>query len=268
MEHKPDIQQKEKPRLRLPFVKRKVDVWEWIYDHRVGLCVTVIAYLLMGIAFVSAKIIVGRQSMVNTIIIDIEPEEQKKREKIAEEIRRLQENIDYSSVKNLSSNENAKLDAGLRDDRKTRADDIYREAEAVQERMRASADAYNRGLREEQEMIAARRARNSGDDGKGQTREDRKVKGKVTVSFSLEGRNSVYLHVPAYLCEGGGEVVVAITVNRNGKVTGASVVRGESSSDECLTEMAVNAARRSRFNVSSSAPDPQKGSISYIFIPQ
>ena len=268
MDHTPEIQPKEKPRIVLPFVKRKIDVWEWVYDHRIGLCVMVIAYLLMGIAFVSAKIIVGRTSMANTIIINIEPEETQKQEKIEEEIKRMQENIYYSSVRNLASNENAKLDANLRDDRRTQADELYEEAEKVQERMRASADTYNRGLREEQEMIASHRAKSGGSGNKSQKREDRKVKGNVTVSFSLAGRHSVYLHVPAYLCEGGGEVEVTISVNRNGAVIGASIVRDKSSSDECLREMALNAARRSRFNVSSSAPDPQSGTISYIFIPQ
>lgn len=45
----------KRPRLRLPFEKRKQDAGSWTYDHRIGLCVTLIAYLVLMIAFVSSK---------------------------------------------------------------------------------------------------------------------------------------------------------------------------------------------------------------------
>ena len=74
-----------------------------------------------------------------------------------------------------------------------------------------------------------------------------------------------YLAVPAYKCEGGGEVVVEITVNRAGDVTNARVVEG---GDECMRSSALGSARRSRFNIDDSAPARQQGTITYIFIPQ
>ena len=92
-------------------------------------------------------------------------------------------------------------------------------------------------------------------------------KGRVLVSYSLPGRTDVYLHTPAYQCEGGGEVTVAITVNRNGKVTAASLKETTTSSN-CINETAVTAARNSRFNVDGSAADRQSGTITYIFVPQ
>jgi TonB family protein len=87
------------------------------------------------------------------------------------------------------------------------------------------------------------------------------------VSFSLVDpvRMSRHLEVPAYRCEGGGEVVVAITVDRDGKVVGA---RAREGGDECMRECAVESARRSRFNIDPSAPARQTGTITYIFIPQ
>ena len=78
-------------------------------------------------------------------------------------------------------------------------------------------------------------------------------------------RTSRYLAVPAYKCEGGGEVVVEITVNRAGDVTNARVVEG---GDECMRSSALGSARRSRFNIDDSAPARQQGTITYIFIPQ
>ena len=78
-------------------------------------------------------------------------------------------------------------------------------------------------------------------------------------------RTSRRLVVPAYRCEGGGEVVVAITVDRGGEVTAARVERG---GDECMRETALQAARGSLFNIDASAPARHNGTITYIFIPQ
>ena len=142
---------------------------------------------------------------------------------------------------------------------KVQADyDAAAEAEA---RMRANREAYEQGLAEER---AIRQRRGAGEDSEHQ---DRKVKGRVTVSFSLTDpvRTSRYLAVPAYKCEGGGEVVVEITVNRAGDVTNARVVEG---GDECMRSSALGSARRSRFNIDDSAPARQQGTITYIFIPQ
>lgn len=78
-------------------------------------------------------------------------------------------------------------------------------------------------------------------------------------------RTSRSLNIPAYRCEGGGDVVVEITVNRAGEVVNARV---QSGGDECMRESALRAARVSRFNIDQSAPARQQGTITYIFIPQ
>ena len=38
-----------RPRLKLPFDNRKEDAGVWAYDHRIGLCVTIIAYLVLSL---------------------------------------------------------------------------------------------------------------------------------------------------------------------------------------------------------------------------
>ena len=161
-----------RPKLRLPFDNRREDAGEWAFDHRAGLCVTLIAYLLLAIAFVGA---------------------------------------------------------GLAE-----AEAIRRRRERTDERGESS---------------------------------DRKVQGRVTVSFSLVDpvRHARHLVVPAYQCEGGGEVVVRITVNRAGEVTHASVASG---GDDCMRETAVRAARNSVFDINDAAPARHTGTITYIFIPQ
>jgi hypothetical protein len=106
------------------------------------------------------------------------------------------------------------------------------------------------------------------DNGKGESKkQDTKRKGTVTVSFSLKNptRYSRHLVKPAYRCEGGGEVVVAIIVNQRGEVTQAWI---ESGGDECMRQTAIQSARGSRFDINKSAPTKQQGTITYIFIPQ
>ena len=50
-----------RPRIKLPFDNRREDVGSWTYDHRIGLCITLIAYLALMIVFVSSKIVVFPQ---------------------------------------------------------------------------------------------------------------------------------------------------------------------------------------------------------------
>ena len=254
----------KRPRLRLPFEKRKQDAGSWTYDHRIGLCVTLIAYLVLMIAFVSSKIVVGRKPHTQGMYIDLQTlaeleQERDRLERLARE-RQEKDPIDWRSIQNQVSNENA-LNEKLRDDRGTNAAALNDAAAAAEERMRANREAYEQGLAEER---AIRQRRGAGEDSEHQ---DRKVKGRVTVSFSLKNpvRQSVDLSVPAYRCEGGGEVVVAIVVNRAGEVVSARVAEG---GDDCMREAALHAARVSSFNIDSSAPARQQGTITYTFIPQ
>ncbi len=253
-------------RLRLPFEKRRSDWGAWAYDHKAGIFVTVIVYLLLAIAFVSARIVIRKELPPQGFLIELEavPEEKQPESEPDEAVQRELSPEDFRDVRNLSSNENARLDAGLKDAKGTQAGEIYDEANALQERLNASRAHYEQGLSEAEAILKNRNETRQGTD---ERPEDVRVKGKVTVSYSLEGRQAVYLPVPAYRCEGGGEVTVNITVNRNGAVTNTAAARG-SSNDPCLLETALQYAAMSRFNVDGTAPDRQTGTITYVFIPQ
>ena len=184
------------------------------------------------------------------------------------------ERSDYRDVRNLVSDENGRNESvgersassgNLSEATEEFMESLDEEAAAVRGRMQASREAFERGRREEREMIARHKAQREAKDGEKPS--GVKQKGRVLVSYSLPGRTDVYLHTPAYQCEGGGEVTVAITVNRNGKVTAASLKETTTSSN-CINETAVTAARNSRFNVDGSAADRQSGTITYIFVPQ
>ena len=107
----------------------------------------------------------------------------------------------------------------------------------------------------------------SNSNDKPQERQDSKYKGGVTVRFEFRDpvRTSRDLVVPAYKCESGGQVVVAVVLNTGGEVISARVTSG---GDERMREEALKAARASLFNIDSSAPARHSGTITYTFIPQ
>lgn len=255
-----------RPRLRLPFDNRRQDAGEWAFDHRAGLCLTLIAYLVLMIAFVSSKIVVGRPAGEQGFYIDLttlaELEAEKNRLEREIQERRQQETFDFGKVSNKVSNDNM-LDETLRDDRGTRTAELNASAAAVGDRMRANREAYEQGLAEADAIRVGEE--NPADEGA--KRQDVKIKGSVTVRFDLKNptRTERHLVIPAYLCEGGGEVVVAVTVNPNGEVVASKVLQG---GDDCMRETALRAARQSTFNIDPKAPARQTGTITYLFIPQ
>lgn len=254
------------PRLRLPFEKKASDPGEWSYDHRAGICITLIVYLVLAILFVWWKIEVGAQAGATHILIDMDMF-QEEEQLTPEEMEMLRTQMDdFRDVQNQVSNENAELNAQLRDAKGINASDLYDEANSLDDKMRANREAYEMGLKEQEN--SQNTPKTGSEDGDKQ--QDTKVQGRVTVSFSFTNpvRTSVNLVVPAYKCEGGGEVVVNAILDTSGKVSSASVDKALSTPDNCMQNAALNAARRSRFNIDGSAPSKHKGTITYIFIPQ
>lgn len=85
------------------------------------------------------------------------------------------------------------------------------------------------------------------------------------VTASLEGRESVSLPKPPKM-QKEGTIVVEVTVDKNGKVINAVAgVKGSTTLDNQLKEVARNAAMSSRFSRKDDAPDFQKGKIVYNF---
>jgi TonB family protein len=109
-----------------------------------------------------------------------------------------------------------------------------------------------------------------------ETKKTEKIKGKLAVYkgptniyFDLANRNQIDLYVPVYKCQGNGQVVVNITVNRTGEVEDAEIDKQKSDNDDCLSEAAFYAALHSKFNTDlAKAPAKQKGTITYLFVAQ
>ena len=266
------------PRPRLPFEKGPTDLGSWSYEHRVGLCCMIIAYLAFGIVFVSVKIAMNQERVEGAMYIDL-TDMQQALETLQQQVPEQQdEGDDFSNVKNRISDENGRSESvgrttastagGGASSSKSIADfmeGLDEEAAAVAGRVKASQDAFAKGRREEQEMIARSKAQREAKEGEKES--GVKQKGSVLISYWLPGRRDVSLYMPAYQCEGGGEVTVNITVNRNGKVVSASM-KESSTNSSCINDMAILAARNSRFNVDDTGSDKQSGTITYIFVPQ
>lgn len=262
MEQRQQTPKTSRPKLNLPFSRKRVDAGAWAYDHRVAILVTVVAYVLFGVAFVAADIIIERKNSQAEIMLDLSDLEelQKELERAQELNRLLNERYDQSPATNRISNENA-LDESLEDHR-TDAREIYAEADEVQQRMRDNAADYALGLGREREILDQHY--------EGEKIENRKVRGNVTVSYSLAEpvRYAVKMPVPAYMCEGGGAVVVDIVVNRSGEVIDCSINDSQSERNDCLREAALSKAGTSLFNADPLAPARQRGMIEYTFIAQ
>lgn len=266
------------PRPRLPFEKGPTDLGSWAYEHRVGLCCMIIAYLAFGIVFVLVKIAMNQERVEGAMYIDL-TDMQQALETLQQQVPEQQdEGDDFSNVKNRISDENGRSESvgrttastagGGASSSKSIADfmeGLDEEAAAVAGRVKASQDAFAKGRREEQEMIARSKAQREAKEGEKES--GVKQKGSVLISYWLPGRRDVSLYMPAYQCEGGGEVTVNITVNRNGKVVSASM-KESSTNSSCINDMAILAARNSRFNVDDTGSDKQSGTITYIFVPQ
>ena len=257
-------QRPRRPRMRLPFDNRKQDAGEWAYDHRIGLSIMIVAYLILGIVFVSSKIVIGSKPHMQGIYVDLQTLEEleAEKERLERELELKQSDIDWSAIRNRMSND-ALLNENLQDDRGTNTSALNESAKSIAEGMSANRAAYEAGVAAAQQILDAERPTDNAE----RKSQDAKYKGGVTVRFEFKDpvRTKRELVIPAYKCEAGGQVVVEATLDQGGNVIAARVLSG---GDEMMRQEALKAARESLFNIDSSAPMRHKGTITYTFIPQ
>ncbi len=92
---------------------------------------------------------------------------------------------------------------------------------------------------------------------------DAHAKTKGTLTYSLKGRTLGYYKIPRYLCERGGKIVVSIRVNEAGNVFDAYINGSSNSSNQCLTDHAIEYAKSVQFD--SSQRKDQLGTITFLF---
>lgn len=239
-------------------------------EDKAGLYITVIFHLTVIIVLAISQLSTMAVKDMSFMLDFSKYEEKEKLEeerKFKEDVsRRLDRLLGYASAQNPEEIRNIAVDASsghLKDDRGTDAEDLYRDADRLQQELEAGK--------------TARTYENTVDLGKFEKREQKdkeakEYRGPSVVSYSLDGRKASRLSIPAYRCLGGGDVTVIITVDPQGNVINAKIYDEVSSTDRCLREFAIRAARLSRFSV--LPPDRidgmarQKGEIVYRFIAQ
>ncbi|MBO6045401.1 MAG: hypothetical protein J6P69_06070 [Bacteroidales bacterium] len=232
-------------------------------EDRAGLYITVIVHLTVIIILLASQLTLALRKE-DSFVLDFSRQEtiEKLKEELAfkEEVsRRLDEII---SAQGSTPIRNVVVDRGaLKDDRNTDAEQLYKDAERLQE---ALNNTFNREDSPE-DYVPIAPPSTEGSDKKTQKEV---YSGPSVVSYSLDGRKASRLPIPAYRCMGSGEVTVIITVDNAGNVLVAKIDDNISSDDTCLRNFAIRAARSAKFSASPTAPARQVGNIVYAFIAQ
>ena len=84
--------------------------------------------------------------------------------------------------------------------------------------------------------------------------------------YDLGGRGATTLQRPPKDFPEEGHIVVEIWVDRQGNVVRTNIAKGTDITNSEMRNTALEAARRSRFAPDPSAPEEQKGTITYTFV--
>ncbi len=234
--------------------------------NRAGLYFTVIFHLTVIIVLLLYQIgntVRREESFVLDFSKQEEIERMQKEIEMQEDLAKRLEDMISSAQNSSTPIRNIAVDAGgqLKDDRGTDADQLYRDAEKLASELKnGQKDGIEEDARDE---TVEMQHQNKPDD-----RNRKAYSGPSVLSYTLDGRKASHLPIPAYRCYGAGDVTVIITVNPQGTVVAAKVMDAVSSTDQCLRNFAVRAARLSKFSASPTAPAKQTGEILYRFIAQ
>ena len=193
-----------------------------------------------------------------------EIEKRQKEEVFKEDISKKLDELIAAAHRSSAPIRNIATDASraqLKDDRGTDAEQLYKDAaKLAQDLKNGQKDAIEENAVEE--TVEMQHQKKPADQNQ------KEYSGPSVLSYTLDGRKASHLPIPAYRCYGAGDVTVIITVNNAGQVVRAKVMEEVSSTDNCLINYAIRAARLSRFSASSTAPANQTGEIVYRFIAQ
>jgi hypothetical protein len=92
--------------------------------------------------------------------------------------------------------------------------------------------------------------------------------GKSNINYFIKNRRDVYVSNPLYTCPKymSGLVVIDIQVDRSGKIVSAKFNKKKSTTQAaCLIDSTIQAAYETYFNSDSTAPELQKGFITYRY---
>lgn len=237
--------------------------------HKVGILGTIAFNLVLAILFFILELSGSSNIRYAEVNVDFErqyeilpePPPEEKEPLLPDDA--LDPTKEYEAIKNIAIDATKDdLNAGLTDEKNIDADELYQEAERIREQMEE-----NRQRWEEEQDVLTEEIPNV-EEKIIPEQDETQFKGPSVISYFLKDRKAMHLPVPSYKCENGGRVVVDIEVLRNGTVSHASIDAASSVIDDCINRAAIAAAKKSIFTVSGIAPSRQKGSITYLFVPQ
>ncbi|MFC2086879.1 hypothetical protein ACFLSA_01780 [Bacteroidota bacterium] len=187
---------------------------------------------------------------------------------IDEQPEQLSENINYSNyaakIVQLKNLENKLYN--LDNEKIENADDRYKE-EIIKKAI--GEDLFNK-LNEEKSIISKETItlpeKIEGKDLQSQNKKSI-YSDPSTITYDLENRYSVYIPVPVYKCQFGGQITMRIHVNRRGLVSKYEIIE-QSKNADCIKDAAIESINNALFNMDEEAPELQEGTINYTFIPQ
>ena len=235
-------------------------------ESKAGLYLTIIFHLVVIMAMLIYQIDATIKAETSFVLDFSKQEELEKEQEVKvmkEEVSKKLDELIAAARSTQSPIRNIAVDASrpLKDDRNTDAEQLYKDAERLaQDLKNGQKDAIEENAVEE--TVEMQHQKKPSDQNR------KEYSGPSVLSYRLDGRKASHLPIPAYRCYGAGDVTVIITVNNAGQVVRAKVMEEISSSDNCLRNFAVRAARLSRFNASPDAPANQTGEIVYRFIAQ
>ncbi len=245
-----------------------------IYRRNIyGVMGTLIFHILLFTVFLLADIDIKGNVKEEAIVIDFpdvlpEPEEVKEEEKIEEQ----KETPNESSRQNNESQQNMTNRASNQlSTKKSAANDKFFDDNYMKELEEAKNMVSNVSKQLSQEVTDISDIKMPVESTEGMNPDSIKnvvYSGESNITYYLENRYHLRLPIPVYLAQGGGKVIVDIVVNRQGQVIQATARKNSSIRDKNIYSYAELAASKTVFNVDSSAPEEQKGTIHYTFIAQ
>jgi colicin import membrane protein len=189
----------------------------------------------------------------------VDPEAEKKKLEKIEADRKVREQLEAERIRQQEEEK----------ERKRIAAELQRQSEIMDRTKKALAGSKNAGTTSTSEGDAG----GPGNQGVETGSVDSKVRGEGSglgdsgISFDLKGRGFQLLPAPEYKYQGEGRVVVEVSVDKLGRVTQAVPgIKGSTTLDEYLLNVAKEAALKARFEAKPDAPVIQKGTITYNFI--
>lgn len=236
----------------------------WFEENKVGIIGTLTLHTIVLFACTLMSLRTEAPSeQRGEMRVDLMPEEEV--QKMVENMIRREEGMPENVV-NLTSNITAQVRPHI--DQQRLAESVEQDARAL-EKAEFDRLAQEREARGEHAPVTPELDPSKWEKELYMNRaEPARVEGAAIVTHDLKERVRGD-GVPGYLCKDQGLVAIRVSVGRDGVVEKAEFDDGQSHNvNDCMLEQALRSAKRTRFNAAGTAPDPQVGTIKFMFLPQ